>query len=82
MGTQFPLFAALPSAVLDITTDCMPLLAGLIIGLCCGVLALAFVIGVYDCWWTQPSTQQPTQLPPCTSPLASTLPGNQRRPSV
>ncbi len=61
MGTQFPLFAVFPGAVLDITTDLMPLLAGLVIGLCCSVLALAFVIGVYDCWWMQQSTQQPAQ---------------------
>jgi len=74
MGTQFPLFAALPSAVLDITTNFMPLLAGLIVGLCCSVLALAFVIGVYDCWWMQESTQQPAQSHPRPPLLEGDLP--------
>ena len=52
MLPQPPLFAALPSAVLDMTTDFAPLFMGMVIGLLLCVLALAFAIGAHDSWRT------------------------------
>jgi hypothetical protein len=40
--------SAVPTGVVDMTEDFAPLLLGLIVGVCLGVLALAFAIGVYD----------------------------------
>lgn len=45
-----PLFAALPTAVLDMTTDFTPLLMGMVIGLFLCALAIAVLIGVHDSW--------------------------------
>ena len=42
------LLAALPSAVLDMTTDFAPLFMGMVIGLFLCVLAFAFAMGTYD----------------------------------
>jgi hypothetical protein len=43
-----PLLAAVPSGVLDMTADFAPLFVGMVVGVCVGVLALAFAIGVHD----------------------------------
>jgi hypothetical protein len=53
------LLAALPNAVVDMTTDFAPLFMGMVIGLFLCVLALACAIGVHDSWWTQRSVAQP-----------------------
>jgi len=42
------LHAALPNAVVDMTTDFAPLFMGMVIGLFLCVLALAFAMGMYD----------------------------------
>ena len=52
------LLAALPNAVLDITTDFTPLFMGMVVGLFLCVLALAFAIGVHDGWQTRQSVMQ------------------------
>lgn len=53
------LLAALPNAVLDMTTDFTPLFMGMVIGLFLCVLAFAFAIGVHDSWQTrQPAKHQ------------------------
>ena len=57
------LLAALPSAVLDMTTDFTPLFMGMVIGLFLCVLAFAFAIGVHDSWWTQQSAKQQDDRP-------------------
>ena len=53
------LLAALPSAVLDMTTDFAPLFMGMVIGLCLCVLALAFAMGTYDSRRTPQSATHP-----------------------
>jgi hypothetical protein len=50
MLQQSLLLAALPSAVLDMTTDFAPLFMGMVIGLFLSVLAFAFAMGTYDSW--------------------------------
>lgn len=50
MLTQPLLLAALPSAVVNMTTDFTPLLMDMVIGLLLGVLAFAFAMGVHDHW--------------------------------
>jgi len=52
------LLTALPSAVVDMTTDFAPLFMGTVIGLCLCVLAFAFAIGVYDSRWTRQAITQ------------------------
>ena len=64
MLQQPPLLAALPGAVVDMTTDFTPLLMGLVVGVCLGVLAVALLIGLYDRGWLA----QPRQ--PATEPSA------------
>jgi len=48
MFVQPPTFSAVPTGMVDLTYDFAPLFLGLVVGLCLCVLALAFVIGVYD----------------------------------
>jgi hypothetical protein len=42
------LSSAIPSGVLDMTTDFAPLLLGMVVGLGLCILGLAFAIGVHD----------------------------------
>jgi len=67
MVWQTPLLSALPSGVLDMTTDFAPLFMGLVVGVGICILGLAFAIGVHDRWWDkrqeQPVVQQPVPAP-------------------
>lgn len=48
MFTPPALLSAVPTGVVDMTADFAPLFLGLVVGVCGGVLALAFAIGVHD----------------------------------
>lgn len=56
------LHSTVPTGVVDMTADFTPLLVGLIVAVCVGVLALAFAIGVYD---TRRSQEAASKLPRC-----------------
>jgi len=48
-----PLFSAVPSGVLDMTTDFTPLFIGLVVTLGSCVLGLVAAVGVPDTWRTE-----------------------------
>jgi len=64
-----PLLSAVPSGVLDMTTDFTPLFVGLVmtLGLC--VLGLVAAIGVYDTWWAKRPEQNAAHRPVATPHL-------------
>ena len=59
-----PLFSAVPSGVLDMTTDFTPLFIGLVVTLGLCVLGLVAAIGVPDTWRTDKKVpDQPARAP-------------------
>jgi hypothetical protein len=61
MSIQSSLLAALLEAGLIVTPDFAPLLVGLVVGVCLGVLACAVALGVYDTCW--PPQDKPSEAP-------------------
>jgi len=57
------LSAAVPTGVLDMTSDFAPLLIGLVIGLGLSLLGLVFSIGVHDFRQAKRETTQATDKP-------------------
>ena len=57
----------IPPSGVGLTYDFAPLFLGLVVGVCLGVLAVAFMIGLYDCGWfghpRKPSTEQSASTP-------------------
>jgi hypothetical protein len=53
MFVQPSLLSAVPSGVMDTTTDFAPLFVGLVVVLGLSMLGLAFAIGVHDTRWAQ-----------------------------
>jgi hypothetical protein len=67
MSIQSLLLAALPGVGLNMTTDFAPLFVGLVVGVCLCVLAVAFILGLYDSGWLthqrQPSPERSVSAP-------------------
>jgi len=55
-----PLLSAVPSGVLDMTTDFTPLFVGLVVTLGVCVLGLVAAIGVHDTWQTEKKATHPS----------------------
>jgi len=53
MFVQPSLLSAVPSGVMDTTTDFAPLFVGLVVVLGLSILGLAFAISVHDTRWAQ-----------------------------
>lgn len=53
-----PLFSAVPSGVLDMTTDFTPLFVGLVVTLGICVLGLVATLGIHDTWWAKRRAKQ------------------------
>jgi len=57
-----PLLSAVPSGVVDMTTDFAPLFVGMVVGLGFCVLGLVVAIGIHDTWWDKgKETKAPDQ---------------------